>query len=260
MREGIGHQHAHGAVAEPALLLGLGSGGGLGALAELLGDGPYAGLSSGSERCPRSAMPKPRRSRPRPTETTPFASTAPLLPWRKLASFAAIAIGETGRNYDSFFPPSAACPRQRGHDPAPGAHILLRGRPCGGTCCGWRAPSRGASRADRESPLDRARPSRCSNRPSSSARVAGRVSGKAMPSAAGPSNSVARPSGGRGAFGFQPFIAEQQHGLGQAERGEIRADRRGEDRVGERDGVVVEAASLGPEQNAGALGAVSRAA
>ena len=102
-REGVGHQHAHGAVAEPALLLRLGRRGGLGALAKLLGDGPARRLLGGCERRRRQQRQEPRRPRRRPTETTPFASTAPLLPRRKLASFAAIAIGETGRNYDTFF-------------------------------------------------------------------------------------------------------------------------------------------------------------
>ena len=44
----ISHQHAHGAVAEPTLLLGFGRGGGLGTLTELLGYGPHAGIIGGT--------------------------------------------------------------------------------------------------------------------------------------------------------------------------------------------------------------------
>ena len=54
-REGVSQEHPHGAVAEAAFLLCFGSGGGgrCGALAKLLGDGPYAGIVSSLEGCRR---------------------------------------------------------------------------------------------------------------------------------------------------------------------------------------------------------------
>ncbi len=78
--------------------------------------------------------------------------------------------------------------------------------------------------------------------------------GKGDPFGGGPVEGGGASERRGGALGFQPFIAEQQHGLRQAQRGEVRADRRGEDRIGKGDRIVVEAASLGPEQHAGALG------
>src|SRR3546814_3635722 len=53
---------------------------------------------------------------------------------------------------------------------------------------------------------------------------------------------------------LEPLVTEQEHGLRQAERGAFGVDGRGQDRIGESDGVVVEAAPLRPEQNARALG------
>ena len=44
------------------------------------------------------------------------------------------------------------------------------------------------------------------------------------------------------------------HGLRQTQRGEVRIDGRGDDRIGKSDDIVVEAATLRPEQDAGALG------
>ena len=61
--------------------------------------------------------------------------------------------------------------------------------------------------------------SRCWSRPRSSARVAGRVSEKSMPSARAV-ESVTRPRKAQPG-GFQPLVAQEQHRLRQAQRGEL---------------------------------------
>ena len=49
---------------------------------------------------------------------------------------------------------------------------------------------------------------------------------------------------------LEPLVAAQQHRLRQVERGVSRVRRKGDDRVGDRDFVVVEAGALRAEQNA----------
>ncbi len=50
---------------------------------------------------------------------------------------------------------------------------------------------------------------------------------------------------------LEPFIADQQHGLGEVERGEARIDREGDDAVGEPDLLVGQAPALPAEQDTG---------
>ena len=50
--------------------------------------------------------------------------------------------------------------------------------------------------------------------------------------------------------GQPPLVAEQQHRLGEVERGEARIDREGQDLVGERQVLVVEPGPLAAEQDA----------
>ena len=50
---------------------------------------------------------------------------------------------------------------------------------------------------------------------------------------------------------LEPFIADQQHRLRQVERGKARIDREGDDAVGERDLLVLQAVALAAEQDAG---------
>ena len=49
---------------------------------------------------------------------------------------------------------------------------------------------------------------------------------------------------------LEPFIADQQHRLRQVERGEAGIDRKGDDAVGERDLLVLQAVALAAEQDA----------
>ena len=67
--------------------------------------------------------------------------------------------------------------------------------------------------------------------------------------------------GGLGAFGhrkrqrargrkLEPFIADQEHRLRQIERGKARIDRKGDDAVGERHLLVLQAVALAAEQDA----------
>ena len=48
---------------------------------------------------------------------------------------------------------------------------------------------------------------------------------------------------------LEPLVGDDQHRLGEIERGEGRIDRKGDDAVGERDLVVLEAVALAPEQH-----------
>ena len=50
---------------------------------------------------------------------------------------------------------------------------------------------------------------------------------------------------------LEPFIADQQHGLGEVERGKARIDREGDDAVGEPDLLVGQPPALPAEQDAG---------
>ena len=54
---------------------------------------------------------------------------------------------------------------------------------------------------------------------------------------------------------LEPFIAGQEHGLRQIERGKTRVDRKGNDPVGKRDLLVLESITLAPKQDAGAASA-----
>ena len=145
--------------------------------------------------------------------------------------------------------------RARRRSRATCAHLAPT-RPCGGTCCEYCAPSRRVSRADRESRCGRARPRDGRNRPEQLLARRGPRVGEDDAFGERPVELGDAAERRRGARALQPFIAEQQHGLRQAERGELRIDRRGDDGVGERDDVVVEAAPLGAEQHTGQLGAV----
>jgi len=49
---------------------------------------------------------------------------------------------------------------------------------------------------------------------------------------------------------LEPFVADQQHGLGEVERGKTRIDREGDDPVGEPDLLVGQAPALAAEQDA----------
>ena len=49
---------------------------------------------------------------------------------------------------------------------------------------------------------------------------------------------------------LEPLIAQQQNGLREIERGERRIDRKGDDAVGERDLLVLQAVALAAEQDA----------
>ena len=50
---------------------------------------------------------------------------------------------------------------------------------------------------------------------------------------------------------LEPLVADQQHRLRQVERGKTRVDREGDDPVGERDLLVLQAVALPAEQDAG---------
>ncbi|MFK4726594.1 hypothetical protein ABIE89_007694 [Bradyrhizobium niftali] len=50
---------------------------------------------------------------------------------------------------------------------------------------------------------------------------------------------------------LEPFIADQQHGLGEVERGKTRIDREGDDAVGEPDLLVGQPPALAAEQDTG---------
>ena len=50
---------------------------------------------------------------------------------------------------------------------------------------------------------------------------------------------------------LEPFVADQQHRLRQVERGKAGIDREGDDPVGERDLLVLQAVALAAEQDAG---------
>ncbi len=63
-------------------------------------------------------------------------------------------------------------------------------------------------------------------------------------------NRCARPASSLG--GAEPFIGVEQHRTDQVERGEIRSGRNGDDRVGERDLVVVQPRALAAEEQPGA--------
>ena len=56
-----------------------------------------------------------------------------------------------------------------------------------------------------------------------------------------------------GAGELEPFIGDDHHGLPEIERGEGRIDRQGDDAVGERDLVVLQADALAAEQDADGL-------
>ena len=49
---------------------------------------------------------------------------------------------------------------------------------------------------------------------------------------------------------LEPFVADQQHRLRQVQRGKTRIDRKGDDPVGERDLLVLQAVALPAEQDA----------
>ena len=97
-------------------------------------------------------------------------------------------------------------------------------------------------------------------------RTAPRASRAACPERAMPFRDRPVAFGGaaerrRGALRLQPFIAEQQHGLRQAERGEIRIDRRGQDGVGKRrSSSLSRPLRSGPNSTPRPLAAFARAA
>ena len=53
---------------------------------------------------------------------------------------------------------------------------------------------------------------------------------------------------------LRPFVGAQDHRLGEIERGELRVDRHGDDRAGERDIVGIEPRALWPEHQCRAAG------
>ena len=60
--------------------------------------------------------------------------------------------------------------------------------------------------------------------------------------------------------GLEPFIAADENRLGEVERGVGRARRKGDDRVGERDFVIVQPGALRPEQDSALLAAAAAVA
>ena len=69
---------------------------------------------------------------------------------------------------------------------------------------------------------------------------------------------LAREGQARPAARLPPRVADEQHRLGEVERGKVRGDREGDDRVGERHLVVGEADPLAAEHHRGALALAGR--